>query len=154
AQSLTFPAEKRMKEFAMLTWLRRVFPQTSSPKATKAPRRARLQLEGLEDRRVMSVTFHGGALMPAVEVQGLYVGNQWHDNATLFSQTGYLEGFLSKVVNSTYMDALGNAGYGVGRGSFSGGKISLASLASGSTFEDSTLRSWLSAYAGNGTLQR
>jgi hypothetical protein len=137
----------------MLTWLRRVFPQQSHNKPRKAPCRARLQIESLEDRRVMSVTYHGGALLPHVEVQGLYVGNQWSSNPTLHSQTGYLEGFLSNIVDSTYMDALTNAGYGVGRGSASGGKISLAALASGSTLNDSTLRSWLGAYAGNGTLK-
>jgi hypothetical protein len=101
----------------------------------------------------MSVTYHGGALMPHVEVQGLYVGDQWSANPSLNGQCGYLEGFLQKTVDSTYMDALTNAGYGVGRGSSSGGKISLASLAGGSTLSDSTLRSWLGAYAANGTLQ-
>jgi hypothetical protein len=126
--------------------------QNRSEKKHKNRATIRPALVCLEDRWVPTVTYHGGALMPNVEVQGLYVGDQWLNNSTLFNETGYLEGFLSNVVNSTYMDALTNAGYGVGRGSSTGGKISLASLAAGSTLDDSTLRSWLFAYANNGTL--
>jgi hypothetical protein len=48
---------------------------------------------------------------------------------------------------------LSNAGYGVGRGSASGGQVLPASLADGSTLDDSTIRSWLSASVENGTLQ-
>src|SRR5438128_8164245 len=102
----------------MMTWLRTVLTHKSPRKQGKAPLRVRLQVEHLEDRRVMSVTYHGGALMPHVEVQGFYVGDQWSGSLL----AGYLEGFLGKIVNSTYMDALNNAGYSVGRGSSSGGK--------------------------------
>lgn len=137
---------------SLLSTLSHLF-QTKSTKQAKPRASIRLELESLEQRWMPTVTNHGGALMQHVEVQGLYIGNQWSQNATLNSQCGYLEGFLGKVVNSTYMDALTNAGYGVGRGSFSGGKISLASLSSGSTLTDGTIRSWLSAYAANGTLQ-
>jgi hypothetical protein len=137
----------------MKTWLRRLFTHKVPAKQGKARLRARLQLEHLEDRRVMSVTYHGGGLLPHVEVQGLYVGDQWSSNPSLNNQCGYLEGFLHKIVDSTYMDALSNAGYGVGRGSSSGGIISLASLAGGSTLTDSTLRSWLGSYAASGALQ-
>ncbi len=128
-----------------------LFQKRSSKKQNARPA-VRPELESLEQRWVPTVTYHGGSLLPHVEVQGLYVGDQWSSNASLNSQCGYLEGFLNNIVNSSYMDALGNAGYGVGRGSFTGGKISLASLASGSTLNDSTLRSWLYAYANNGTL--
>jgi hypothetical protein len=110
-------------------------------------------LEGLEDRQVPTVTFHGGNILPHVEVQGLYIGDQWANNPTLVKQNGYLEGFLDSIVHSTYMDALTNAGYGAGRGSYTGGKISLASLAPGSTLDDSTIRSWVSASIAKGTLQ-
>jgi hypothetical protein len=126
--------------------------QKRSEKNQKSRSSVRPELECLEQRWVPAVTYHGGSLLTNVEVQGLYVGDQWSSNATLNSQTGYLEGFLSNVANSSYMDALANAGYGVGRGSSTGGKISLASLSSGSTLNDSTLRSWLYSYANSGTL--
>jgi hypothetical protein len=127
--------------------------ESKSQKNLKKDRRIRLQLEGLEDRLVRSVTYFGGNLLPHVEVQGLYVGDQWSSNPTLYNQTGYLEGFLGSVVNSSYMDALTNAGYGVGRGSSSAGRISLANLPAGSTLTDGTMRAWLSAYISDHTLQ-
>jgi hypothetical protein len=135
----------------MYAWLRKLASATTAKRPAARP--ALLKLEQLEDRQVPTVTFHGGALLPHVEVQGLYVGDQWSANSTLLGQANRLEGFLGTVVNSTYMDALTNAGYGVGRGSFSSGRISLASLANGSTLDDSTMRSWVSSYISNHTLQ-
>jgi hypothetical protein len=138
-----------------MKWINKWF--RAQPQAMSCPSSPRKQpsspsLEGLEDRTVPTVTFHGGALLPHVQVQGLYIGNQWSSNATLAGQVSYLEGYLKSIVNSSYMDALTNAGYGVGRGSAVAGKISQASLTSGSTLNDSTIRSWLSTYASNGTL--
>jgi hypothetical protein len=127
--------------------------QKRSEKNHKSRSSVRPRLECLEVRQVPTVTFHGGSLLPHVEVQGLYIGDQWSSNPTLNGQASYLEGFLGNVVNSTYMDALGNAGYGVGRGSSSGGIISLASLSAGSTLDDGTIRSWLSSYISSSTLQ-
>jgi hypothetical protein len=66
---------------------------------------------------VPTVTFHGGAVLSNVKVQALFVGSQWHSNPALYSQAQHLTGALSSIVNSSYMDALTNAGYGVGRGS-------------------------------------
>jgi hypothetical protein len=138
-----------------MNWLTKWLCGNTQTRRTPARKRRtfRPSFEGLEDRLVPTVTFHGGAVLPHVEVQGLYIGNQWSSNSTLASQTGYLEGFLNSIVHSSYMDELTNAGYGVGRGSFTAGKISLASLASGSTLDDSTIRSWLSRYVSGKVLQ-
>jgi hypothetical protein len=142
-----------LKENLMKTWLRQLFTSKSPGKQKPAPRRTRLELEGLEERQLMSVTYWGGAVLPNVKVQGLYVGDQWSSNATLSGQFNYLDGFLNNIVNSRYMDALTNAGYGVGRGSAAGGIISYANLPDGSTLEDSTLQSWLGYYVDHGNVQ-
>jgi hypothetical protein len=112
-------------------------------------------VEGLEERQVPTVTYHGGNILPHVKVQGLFIGDQWlpMNNPALFVEAGYLQGFLNTIVHSTYMDALNNAGYGVGRGSWTNGLIDGVSLAPGSTLDDSTIRSWVSGFIGNGSLQ-
>jgi len=91
------------------------------PHKSRAPFRP--ALEGLEDRTVPTVTFHGGAVLPHVKIQALFVGSRWASDPTLFQQAQYLSGFVRNLVTSTYMDALSNAGYGVGRGSAAGAKI-------------------------------
>src|SRR5437879_9177940 len=102
-----------LSENTMKTFLSNLLARKSSPKRRIGAGKARLQLEGLEERQVMSVTYHGGATLPNVEVQGVYYGDDWSDNSTLYSQTGHLEGFLGNIVQSPYMDML-NADYGVG----------------------------------------
>jgi hypothetical protein len=100
----------------MKNFLRKLFRHQSLAQSRRAALRVRPQLESLEERRVMTVTFHGGDVLPNVAVQGVYYGSDWGNNQTLFDQTGALEGYLGNIVNSPYMDMLNNAGYGVGRG--------------------------------------
>jgi hypothetical protein len=78
------------------------------------PRAARPVLEVLEDRRVLSVRFHGGALLPNVSIQPVFYGADWNTPAYQV-QAGQLDTFLNYFVGSSYMDMLGE--YGVGRGS-------------------------------------
>ncbi len=113
----------------MLQTLRSLFVRKASlarKSARKTTARSHLNLEALERREVPTVTPHGGSVLPSVEVQALYYGSNWYNNSSLFAQTGQFEDFLNKTVGGSYMDMLNNAGYGVGRGSFSGGKISMA----------------------------
>src|SRR5439155_18924175 len=95
---------------------------------TRAPRPNRPALESLEGRQLMTVTYHGGAVLPHVEVQGLYLGSDWLNNSSYNQQTGALDGFLGNVVNSSYTDTLTNAGYGTGRGTSSPGIIATDSI--------------------------
>jgi hypothetical protein len=125
----------------MFQMLKSVFCGRPAAKVTKAARRARPEIESLEDRRVMTVTFHGGAVLPTVEVQALYEGSDWYNNSANYSQTGTLDGFLNNVVQSTYMDMLNKAGYGVGRGSASGGKIFMSNINKSYYLTDSSIRS-------------
>jgi hypothetical protein len=137
----------------MFRWLRNRYAHkpTSRPQADAAPPRP--ALETLEDRIVPTVVYNGGALLQHVEVQGLYLGSDWYYNSSLYNMTGQLEGFLHTVVNSSYMDALTNAGYGVGRGSAVGGRIGLVNLNPNFYLTDSAIQSDLQAYISNGGLQ-
>jgi len=75
----------------------------------RAPRRANLQVECLEQRDMPAVTFLGGAVLSHVEVQPLYLGQDWAANTTLLNQTIQFNGFLNTIVNSPYMDMLSSA---------------------------------------------
>ena len=101
----------------------------------------------------MTVTYQGGAVLPHVEVQALYYGSDWFNNPTYFKQTGYLEGYLNNIVHSSYMDMLNQAGYGVGRGSFDAGKISLTNVNKSQYLTDGQLRSTVQTYINNGVLK-
>src|SRR5262249_44759136 len=103
-----------------MSWFRKWFPQGTPSRHVPG---ARPTLEGLEERQVPTVTYHGGPLLQHVEVQALYYGSDWSANSALYRQTGQIEGYLRYLVNSPYMDMLTNAGYAVGRGSFSQGRI-------------------------------
>jgi hypothetical protein len=82
----------------------------ANPRKRQPRPRAHLEIEGLEDRLVPTVTYQGGALLPHVEVQALYYGSDWATPA-YSQQKAYLDGFLQNVVHGTYMDMLSNAGY-------------------------------------------
>jgi hypothetical protein len=103
----------------------------------RAPIGARPRLEALEDRWLPTVTYHGGPVLAHVEVQALYYGSAWYASAN--PQAAYLEGFLNSIVNSSYMDMMYTAGYGVGRGSFSPGFIDPVNLPAGSAVSQTTL---------------
>jgi hypothetical protein len=137
--------------FQITKWFRTRTPANTC--STRSPERAtHLKVEVLEDRTVPTVTFHGGALLSHVQVQGLYLGDQWSSNPTLRGQVSYLDGFLRNIVNSSYMDALSSAGYEVSRGSAVGGSTSPASLAPRSSLDDDTIRHWVNDCVNNGTL--
>jgi hypothetical protein len=125
----------------------------SSGRPSRAVRRTRLQLEALEERQVPTVTYHGGALLPHVEVNALYYGQNWGSNPTLYNVTGQVEGYLNYIVNSPYVDMLTNAGYGVGRGSFHSGWITYVNPNPAYFLTDSTIRSSIQANIDAGNLQ-
>lgn len=108
-------------------------PRPAGTRTGSSPRRRRtlgresssfsVGLESLESRDVPTVMYYGGPLLQRVQVQALYYGSEWTTNATLRAQAGRFEGFLGNVVNSSYMDMMTSAGYSVGRGSSSAGRI-------------------------------
>jgi hypothetical protein len=129
----------------------------SRSRRSKADRRARPVLEGVEERVVMSVIYHGGAVLPHVQVQPLYYGSDWSKNPTDSRMARKLDGYLKYVVQSPYMDMLKKDGYGVGRGRFDPGKFVTANLdrtnSSSGSVSDSQLRSALQSAISHGALE-
>ncbi len=80
-------------------------------------------VETLESRQLLTVTYHGGALLPNVEAQAVYLGTSWQSNAALQTQKGQIDTFVSGLVQSKFMDGLTLAGYNVYRGTSSAGVI-------------------------------
>jgi len=119
--------------------------------APKAP--TRLLVQGLEDRSVPTVQFFGGNLMPHVEAQALFLGNEWSTVPADAAQTSTLNSYLSDVTGGAYMDALTRAGYNVGRGTATAGAVDPAALTPGSTISDASIQATLSADIASGKLQ-
>ena len=102
-----------MKSFRR--WFAQHCPLASCP----APRRRGLRgadVERLEQRLLMTVTNHGGPVIAHVEIQALYYGSDWQTDPKLKAQAAQLDAYLKFVTNSSYMDMLTNAGYGVFQG--------------------------------------
>jgi hypothetical protein len=113
-------------------------------------RRFRPALEALEDRLVPAVTYHGGAVLANVGVEALFLGSEWATDPSLAAQTGQVGTFLQFLTNSTFMDMLGRAGYGVGRGAYLDGHVDPAPLAA--TVSDTQIQGTLAASIVNGSL--
>jgi len=106
--------------------LRKLFVSDAEKKLNRANRRRTRcfsagRFEQLESRELLTVTYHGGALLNHVEAQSVYLGSDWSTNSALTSQAAALDTYVGYLVNSPYMDMLTTAGYGVGRGTSSAG---------------------------------
>jgi hypothetical protein len=115
------------------------------------PRRFRPAVEQLEDRRVPTVTYHGGALLADAGVEALFLGSDWSSDPTFASQAAQLGTFFQYLTNSSFMDALGSAGYGVGRGSYLDGPVDSVPL--GGAVSDAAIQATLSGSIADGLLQ-
>jgi hypothetical protein len=100
----------------------------------------RLTLEQLEDRQVLSVSYHGGALLTSVSIEPVYYGRDWH-NATYLQQAANLNTFLGMIANSPYMDMLKE--YQVGRGSLADSGVIDNGLAGGQWVDDTQVQQML-----------
>jgi hypothetical protein len=88
----------------------------TSLKRLHVPRSAPPVVEQLEDRRLLSVTYHGGPILAHVEIETVYYGSAWSSDPQLRQQSQQLDTFYSSITNSPYMDLLKQ--YGAGRGQF------------------------------------
>lgn len=122
----------------------------SGPTKRKTFRGRSLSLEVLESREMFTVTYHGGALLANVEAQAVYLGSDWNSNATLQSQTTAIDNFLSNIVQSSYMDMMTNAGYGVGRGTASVGVVDDVPIAKSNNLTDSSVQNYLKSMINSG----
>ncbi len=102
----------------MFSFMRQLFGTSTRARRPRRPASARLQVESLEQRQVMSVTPHGGAVLPNVQVNAVFYGSGWDNDPSGVASAAenHVQGFLPDVLNSPYMDMLTAAGYGVGRG--------------------------------------
>jgi hypothetical protein len=90
-------------------------PSGTTLRSTRRPRALHLNLESLEGRQVPAVTFHGGPVIPHVQVESVYWGQDWNQPSNQANHQ-QLDDFLQKIVSSSYLSMLGE--YGVGKGSF------------------------------------
>jgi hypothetical protein len=111
------------------------------------------QVEQLESRALLTVTYHGGALLPHVEAQAVYLGSDWQNNTSLQPQTGQIDTYLATLVNSPYMDMMTNAGYNVGRGTASTGSVDSLTLNKTTGITDSQIQADIQAMITAGKLQ-
>jgi archaellum component FlaF (FlaF/FlaG flagellin family) len=113
---MSFFSQKRSWSSRLNPFARRV--EHRRPAASRPTLRPTLEV--LEDRFLPTVDFFGGPLIPHVEVNTLFVGQEWQ-SGSLSNLVGGLNGYLKTLVNSPYMDMLSQ--YNVGRGSFGSTRI-------------------------------
>jgi Domain of unknown function (DUF4214) len=99
--------------------------------------RVGLELERLEERCTPAISFNGGAVVAHVKVEPLYFGTWWTTSDGQAEVT-QINGFLSSIVNSSFMDEMSE--YGVGRGTFNGPGIVDAGLLGSVSVSDATIQ--------------
>ena len=112
----------------------------------------RPRFEALEDRQVPTVSFFGGNVLPHVQAQALFLGQEF-SSAPANAQTATVNAFLKDITGGAYTQALTRAGYNVGTGTAVAGAVDNTSLAVGSTISDAFIRSRLQADVSSGLLQ-
>ena len=112
-----------------------------------------LNVNQFEERLTPTVTGHGGYILPHVEVQGVYLGNEYQSTTGL-NVARALDQYNASIVNSSYLDVLTQAGYGVGRGTASTGVIVNAQLNPGYYLSDAQIRQYLQNAISSGALQQ
>jgi hypothetical protein len=101
----------------------------------------------LEDRQLLAVTYHGGPLIPNVQVESVFLGSIWQQAQA--SQASQLDNYFAWITNSPYMDMLGQ--YGVGRGRFLGADT-VTSVPTGSSIAETQIQGVLSSEIHAGRL--
>src|SRR5262245_1835400 len=138
---------------SLVRWLSR--NQKMPSRAGLGRRRRRLGsgcFEHLESREMMTVTYHGGALLSQAEAQPVYLGSDWNTDTSLNGQAASLDKYVGYLVNSPYMDMLTAAGYNVGRGSASAGQNLNLPINKTTGITDAQIQSDLQAAINSGKL--
>ncbi len=140
-----------------MNWLRRWMSGQTAAMKKSGPRRRPVfypTVEALEDRQVPTVTFFGGNVLPHVEAQALYLGNEWAPGTSYSGLKTTLDGFLKDITGSPYMTALTSAGYGVGKGTASPGYTDTSSPVTPNTvISDSFVRNAIANDISQGGLK-
>jgi hypothetical protein len=116
------------------------------------PHRCVPRVEALEDRHVPTVSFFGGNLLPQVQAQALYLGNEF-TSARTNTEPATLDAFLKDLTGGPYLQALQRAGYNVGPGTAVAGAVDPTVLTLGSTISDAFIRARLQTDISSGVLQ-
>lgn len=111
-----------------------------------------LHWESLEDRCVPVVTYHGGYMLTHVEAQSIFYGSLW-SNPAYSGQVHTLDNFVKYAVQSTFMDGLTRAGYGVGRGIAHPGFTAPVKLANGTRLTDASIQAAIQGLINRGKVQ-
>jgi hypothetical protein len=142
----------------ILSWMRGLLKHWSrpvsrpGPKPSRGRRPFRPRIEALEDRQVPTVSFFGGNVLPQVQAQALYLGNEFA-SAPANAEPATLDAFLHDITGGPYLQALTRAGYHVGPGTAVAGAVDRTALTVGSTISDAFIRSRLQADVTGGLLQ-
>jgi hypothetical protein len=91
-------------------------------------------------------------MLTHVEAQSIFYGNLWNSPA-YNSQVHTLDSFVKYAVQSTYMDVLTRAGYGVGRGVARPGMIDPVKLSNGARISDASIRTAIQGLISKGKVQ-
>jgi len=116
-------------------------------------KRASLRLEALDERCQPTVLNYGGSVLPHVEAQALYLGSQWSTPTGSQPTPATLDASLKDVTGGAYMDAMNQAGYGVGRGTAAAGAIDATNYSNTRIISDSAIQSRIQADIKSGLLQ-
>ncbi len=141
-----------------LSWISRMLKKESRPdfrssrKQYRRPSSTRPRVEALEDRQVPTVSFFGGNVLPQVQAQALYLGNQF-SSTPAHAETATLDAFLKDATSGPFLQALVRAGYNVKPGSAVAGAVDNTSLTVGSTISDAFIRARLQADVTSGLLK-
>src|SRR5262249_36006836 len=141
-----------------LSWLSRLLQNKARPvsragrRPSRRPSSVRPRIEALEDRQVPTVSFLGGNVLPQVQAQALYLGNEFA-SAPANAEPAALDSFLRDLTGGPYMQALARAGYHVGPGTAVAGAIDPTSLPVGAPISDAFIRARLQADITSGRLQ-
>jgi hypothetical protein len=111
--------------------------------------RTQLQLEQLEDRRLLAVVYHGGPLLQNVQAEPVFYGRYWN-TAVGQQQAADLDNFLSFLTNSSYMDMLNE--YNVGRGQLVDRGIVAGTTSSAASVDDTAIQQILDSDIALGLL--
>jgi hypothetical protein len=99
----------------LLNWFQRLSKAVSTKRKLRTGT-FRPGVEFLEDRLVPSLVHGSGPVLQQVQVETLFLGQQWQNDSTYSSLRNNLNDFLQNLTGSSYMDLMSQ--YGVGHGSF------------------------------------
>ena len=147
----------------LVNFCRNAIPSIGSTEGPRSSKRRRIpgesyssiaaEVQQLESRKLLTVTYQGGALLTNVEAQGVYLGADWSSTSSLATQAGQTDKFLSTIVQSSYIDTLTQAGYGVNRGSDSAGVMVNANLSKTTPLTDGQIQSYVQGLVTNNQVQ-